>query len=122
MMASLLHVQRLTAHGPQLTASGTLPQRHLRTQVQPPHGSRMLQQRAAKNAVAPPPPPPPTPSVDGAGPGPSSLALQAGELGERERLRRERISKANVGKVPWNKGRQHSPGALHGCYYYCSAW
>ena len=30
---------------------------------------------------------------------------------ERERLRRSRISSANKGKVPWNKGRKHSPGA-----------
>ena len=46
-----------------------------------------------------------------AGPGPSSLAFQAQEdVGDRERLRRKRISDANVGKVPWNKGRKHSPG------------
>jgi len=30
------------------------------------------------------------------------------ELTERERTRREKISIANTGKVPWNKGRKHS--------------
>jgi hypothetical protein len=29
---------------------------------------------------------------------------------ERERLRRMRISKANKGNTPWNKGRKHTPG------------
>ena len=32
------------------------------------------------------------------------------QLDERELLRRQRISAANTGKVPWNKGRQHSQG------------
>lgn len=32
------------------------------------------------------------------------------ELDEKERLRRERISKANKGNTPWNKGRKHSAG------------
>lgn len=32
------------------------------------------------------------------------------ELDERERLRRLRISKANKGNTPWNKGRKHSAG------------
>ncbi|WOH04117.1 hypothetical protein DCAR_0623525 [Daucus carota subsp. sativus] len=31
------------------------------------------------------------------------------ELDDREKLRRKRISKANKGKSPWNKGRKHSP-------------
>ncbi|CAI0418830.1 unnamed protein product [Linum tenue] len=34
------------------------------------------------------------------------------EVDERERLRRMRISKANKGNVPWNKGRKHSPETL----------
>lgn len=32
------------------------------------------------------------------------------ELDEREILRRLRISKANKGNTPWNKGRKHSAG------------
>ena len=31
-------------------------------------------------------------------------------LDEREKLRRMRISKANKGNTPWNKGRKHSAG------------
>ncbi|XP_008465041.2 uncharacterized protein LOC103502752 [Cucumis melo] len=34
------------------------------------------------------------------------------ELDEKERLRRERISKANKGNTPWNKGRKHSAETL----------
>ncbi|XP_068663163.1 uncharacterized protein [Aristolochia californica] len=34
------------------------------------------------------------------------------ELDERERLRRQRISKAIKGNVPWNKGRKHSAETL----------
>ncbi|CAN4089228.1 unnamed protein product [Withania somnifera] len=34
------------------------------------------------------------------------------ELNEREKLRRIRISKANKGNRPWNKGRKHSPETL----------
>lgn len=32
------------------------------------------------------------------------------ELDEREKMRRLRISKANKGNTPWNKGRKHSAG------------
>jgi len=32
------------------------------------------------------------------------------DVDDREKLRRIRISKANTGKTPWNKGRKHSPG------------
>lgn len=32
------------------------------------------------------------------------------DMAEKEWLRRMRISKANKGNVPWNKGRKHSPG------------
>ncbi|KNA04000.1 hypothetical protein SOVF_203790 [Spinacia oleracea] len=34
------------------------------------------------------------------------------EVAEREKLRRKRISKANKGNTPWNKGRKHSPETL----------
>ncbi|XP_056176463.1 uncharacterized protein LOC115683707 isoform X3 [Syzygium oleosum] len=34
------------------------------------------------------------------------------ELDEREKLRRMRISKANKGNTPWNKGRKHSAETL----------
>ncbi|KAL8138573.1 hypothetical protein V2J09_004574 [Rumex salicifolius] len=34
------------------------------------------------------------------------------EVHEREKLRRQRISKANKGNTPWNKGRKHSPETL----------
>ncbi|XP_022955868.1 uncharacterized protein LOC111457724 isoform X1 [Cucurbita moschata] len=34
------------------------------------------------------------------------------ELDERERVRRERISQANKGQTPWNKGRKHSAETL----------
>ncbi|XP_021757670.1 uncharacterized protein LOC110722692 [Chenopodium quinoa] len=34
------------------------------------------------------------------------------ELDEREKLRRIRISNANKGNTPWNKGRKHSPETL----------
>lgn len=32
------------------------------------------------------------------------------EVNDREKLRRMRISIANKGNTPWNKGRKHSPG------------
>jgi hypothetical protein len=31
-------------------------------------------------------------------------------LDDKENLRRKRISNANKGNTPWNKGRKHSPG------------
>lgn len=34
------------------------------------------------------------------------------DIDEREKLRRIRISKANKGNTPWNKGRKHSPETL----------
>ncbi|MED6204726.1 hypothetical protein PIB30_011702 [Stylosanthes scabra] len=34
------------------------------------------------------------------------------DVDEREKLRRMRISKANKGNTPWNKGRKHSPETL----------
>lgn len=37
---------------------------------------------------------------------------QDGDVDERERLRRMRISQANKGNTPWNKGRKHSPETL----------
>lgn len=48
--------------------------------------------------------------LEQAGPGPGSAALAAAEMDEKEKLRRNRISQANSGKTPWNKGRKHSPG------------
>eukprot|EP00899_Mesostigma_viride_P019413 jgi/Mesvir1/27473/Mv07248-RA.1 len=38
----------------------------------------------------------------------SPLETRDGDLDERERMRRERIGKANHGRVPWNKGKTHT--------------
>jgi hypothetical protein len=35
----------------------------------------------------------------------------AARLTEDERMRRSKIGEANKGRVPWNKGRKHTPGA-----------
>lgn len=40
----------------------------------------------------------------------SESSSEERESDERERLRRSRISKANKGNTPWNKGRKHSAG------------
>ncbi|URE43560.1 hypothetical protein MUK42_14846 [Musa troglodytarum] len=42
----------------------------------------------------------------------SSTEENTPEIDEREKLRRMRISKANKGNVPWNKGRKHSAETL----------
>ncbi len=40
-------------------------------------------------------------------------------LDAKEALRRSRISAANKGRVPWNKGGSHRPGPLTSCAYAC---
>ena len=43
----------------------------------------------------------------------SSKSSSSTELTETELARRQKIGKANAGKVPWNKGRKHSPGGRY---------
>lgn len=47
---------------------------------------------------------------DGKGDGGMAHNSSTSVVDGRELKRRERIARANKGKVPWNKGRQHSPG------------
>lgn len=42
----------------------------------------------------------------------SELVSLEEEIGEKELKRRIRISQANKGKLPWNKGRKHSPETI----------
>ena len=35
---------------------------------------------------------------------------ESDRISEKERLRRQRISQANRGRMPWNVGRKHKPG------------
>lgn len=53
-----------------------------------------------------------------------SAASSDDGLDEKERVRRARISAANAGKQPWNKGRKHSPGracSSQACRWSCAA-
>lgn len=47
---------------------------------------------------------------DGAADGGRAYSSGGDSVDSRERLRRDRIARANKGRVPWNKGRRHSPG------------
>lgn len=51
---------------------------------------------------------------------PKSSSEDSTDVEERERLRRMRISKANKGNTPWNKGKRHSPGDA--MLYILSVW
>lgn len=42
----------------------------------------------------------------------SELVTLEEEIHEKERKRRKKISQANRGKMPWNKGRKHSPETI----------
>lgn len=42
----------------------------------------------------------------------AAAAAQAGDVDEQERRRRLKISQANKGRTPWNKGRRHSPETI----------
>ncbi|CAO2164661.1 unnamed protein product [Urochloa humidicola] len=50
-------------------------------------------------------------ALDG-GAGTEYLTEEQEDVDEKERLRRMRISQANKGNTPWNKGRRHSPETL----------
>ncbi|KAL6854328.1 hypothetical protein ACP4OV_019231 [Aristida adscensionis] len=52
------------------------------------------------------------PTGEGVGRVAGSVEEREEDLDERERLRRMRISQANKGNTPWNKGRKHSPETL----------
>ncbi len=55
---------------------------------------------------------------ESARPSSPSLRRKWHALDDKEVERRMRISEANAGKTPWNKGRKHTPGEL-GSYACC---